>query len=125
MTQTLRDGTLVLIRSSSVNPCKSSVRATGQDKGTEPPKCRVSPSHWIRLNTTSGCSPNPPGGSTGEVADRDRMADLKRVFDLSKTLATTLTGLAMWSMAKIMACICALLVNRRLGRQGKIKQLSA
>jgi hypothetical protein len=35
------------------------------------------------------------------------LASLKRVIDLSKTLATTLTGLAMWSMAKITACIRA------------------
>jgi hypothetical protein len=53
-------------------------------------------------------------------------ASLKRVFGLSETLATTLTGLVTRIVAKITAYTYAFVVNRRLGRpQGRIKELWA
>jgi hypothetical protein len=52
------------------------------------------------------------------------ISSLKRVFGLSRTLATTLIGLATRIAAKIAAYTYAFVVNRLLGRpQGKIKEL--
>jgi Transposase DDE domain len=54
------------------------------------------------------------------------LLSLKRVFGLSKTLATTLIGLATRIAAKICAYTYAFYINRMLGRpQGKIKDLWA
>jgi hypothetical protein len=39
----------LLLGQAPVNPRKPSARATGQDKGTEPLKCRFSPSHWSAI----------------------------------------------------------------------------
>ena len=54
------------------------------------------------------------------------LANLKRVFGLGETLATTLTGLATRIAAKITAYTYSFLVNRKLGRpQGRVKELWA
>jgi hypothetical protein len=54
------------------------------------------------------------------------LSNLKRVFHLSETLATTLVGLATRIAAKIATYTYAFLINRRLGRpQGRIKDLWA
>ncbi|MCA1715592.1 MAG: transposase [Actinobacteria bacterium] len=51
-------------------------------------------------------------------------SSLKRVFGLSETLATTITGLASRIAAKITAYTYAFYINRLLGRpQGRIKEL--
>ena len=53
-------------------------------------------------------------------------ANLKSVFGLGWTLATTLTGIVMRLVAKITAYTFAFYINRLLGRpQGKIKELWA
>jgi hypothetical protein len=54
------------------------------------------------------------------------LSNLKRVFHLGETLATTLVGLATRIAAKVTAYTYAFLINRRLGRpQGQIKDLWA
>jgi IS5 family transposase len=54
------------------------------------------------------------------------LSNLKRVFGLGETLATTLTGLATRIAAKIAAYTYGFYVNRVLGRpQGRIKELWA
>jgi vacuolar-type H+-ATPase subunit I/STV1 len=54
------------------------------------------------------------------------LSNLKRVFGLGETLATTLVGLATRIAAKIETYTYALLINRVLGRpQGHIKELWA
>jgi hypothetical protein len=54
------------------------------------------------------------------------LSNLKRVFHLGETLATTLVGLATRIAAKVAAYIYAFLINRRLGRQqGRINVLTS
>jgi hypothetical protein len=54
------------------------------------------------------------------------LPNLKRIFRLGETLATTLAKLTARIQAKVMACTYAFLVNRLLGRpQGRIKDLWA
>lgn len=53
-------------------------------------------------------------------------ANLKGVFGLGRTLATTLTGIVMRIVAKITAYTFGFYINRMLGRpQGRIKELWA
>lgn len=53
-------------------------------------------------------------------------ANLKGVFSLGQTLATTLTGIVMRIVAKITAYTFGFYINRKLGRpQGRIKELWA
>jgi hypothetical protein len=53
-------------------------------------------------------------------------ANLKGVFCLGQTLATTLTGIVMRIVAKVTAYTFGFYINRMLGRpQGKIKELWA